>query len=728
MNFPNYRQLDGMDCGPTCLKIIAQYYGRNYSLQMLRDKCHINREGVSLLGISDASEIIGLKPTGVIIEWNELKEHAPLPCIVHWNQQHFIVVYKIKKKKVYVSDPEAGLLVYREEQFIKSWDQSNGKDSPRGIALILEPTPAFYTEKGDEDKRTNFYQLLAYLKPYKNYLVQLTIAMLTASILSLILPFLSQSVVDKGIGTNNLSFVVMMLIAQVALVLGQMANNLIRSWLMLHMTSRISISLISNFLSKLMRLPISFFDSRKLGDIMQRIGDFGRIQSFLTESMLNMVMAIVTFIIYGCVIGGYNIKILGVFLFGSLLYVLWILVFMKRRRKLDYMRFQEASNNQSSIVQLITGMQDIKLNNCEKQKRWEWERIQARLFHVSVKGLLLGQTQDVGGTFIDQIKNVVISFIAARSVIDGSMTLGMMTALQYIIGQLNAPLSQFIQFVQSTQDAKISLERLGEVQEKEDEEPVDKNFILEVPNDVEIIFKDVTYQYDGPHSPKALKNVSLTIPSNKVTAIVGTSGSGKSTIVKMMLGFYQPVKGEILLCGKNLSLYSPSAWRKTCGSVMQDGYIFSDTIANNIGVSDERPNMEKINYAAEIANINDFIESLPLGYNTKIGSDGMGLSSGQKQRILIARAAYKNAKMLFFDEATNSLDANNERTIMERLKKMFYNKTVVVVAHRLSTVKNADNIIVMAHGSIVEQGKHSELIAKQGYYYKLVKNQLELDN
>ena len=728
MNFPSYKQLDTMDCGPTCLKIIAQYHGRNYSLQTLREKCHINREGVSLLGISDAAELIGLKPTGVIIEWKELRESAPLPCIVHWNQQHFIVVYKIKRNKVYVSDPGAGLLVYDEKQFVKSWAQSNGQKFPKGIALILEPTPAFYIEKGDEDKRMNFYQLLTYLKPYKNYLAQLTIAMLTASILSLILPFLTQSVVDKGIGTNDLSFVIMMLIAQVALIFGQMANNLIRSWLMLHMTSRISISLISNFLSKLMRLPISFFDSKKLGDIMQRIGDFDRIQSFLTESMLSIVMAVLTFIIYGFVIGGYNIKILGIFLFGSLLYVLWILLFMKRRRKLDYMRFQEASNNQSSIVQLITGMQDIKLNNCEKQKRWEWERIQARLFHVSVKGLALGQTQDVGGTFIDQTKNVVISFIAASSVIDGGMTLGMMTALQYILGQLNAPISQFIQFVQSTQDAKISLERLGEIQEKEDEEPMNKSFISEIPNDVEIIFKDVTYQYDGPHSPKAVNYVSLTIPPNKVTAIVGSSGSGKSTIVKMMLGFYQPIEGEILLCGKNLSLYSHSAWRRVCGSVMQDGYIFSDTIANNIGVCDEIPDMERINYAAKIANINDFIESLPLGYNTKIGSDGMGLSSGQKQRILIARAAYKNAKMLFFDEATNSLDANNERTIMKKLKKMFNNKTVVVVAHRLSTVKNADNIIVMDHGSVIEQGNHAELIATRGYYYRLVKNQLELDN
>ncbi len=726
--FPHYIQLDAMDCGPTCLKIIAQHYGRNYSLQNLREKCHITREGVSLLGISDAAELIGFRSTGVKITWKQLRDEMEFPCIVHWNQQHFVVVYKIKKGKVYVSDPAAGLLVYEEDAFLKSWLQSHGTDQSKGIALILEPTPEFYKERGDEDRRLKFTQLLHYLKPYKRYLVQLSIAMLTASVLSLILPFLTQSVVDKGIGTSDLSFVVMMLIAQVVLVIGQMANNLIRSWLMLHMTTRISISLISNFLSKLMRLPISFFDSKMVGDIMQRIGDYDRIQSFLTGSLLSMVMAVLTFVIYGAVMGGYDIAILGIFLLGSALYVGWILLFMNQRRKLDYMRFQEAANNQSSIVQLINGMQDIKLNNCEKQKRWEWERIQARLFQVSIKGLVLGQSQEVGGTFIDQTKNVIISFLAASAVIEGQMTLGMMMALQYIIGQLNAPLSQFIQFVQATQDAKISMERLSEVQEKDDEEPADKDFVRDIPDNANIEFRGVTFQYDGPHSPKAVNDVTVTIPSNKVTAIVGASGSGKTTMLKMMLGFYPPVDGDITLAGRRLSQYSASSWRKVCGSVMQEGFIFSDTIANNIGVSDERPNMERVRYASEIANIDEFIDGLPLGYNTKIGADGNGLSTGQKQRLLIARAAYKDAKFLFFDEATNSLDANNERTIMEKLEQLFKDKTVVVVAHRLSTVKNADNIIVLDKGSIVEQGTHEKLTAKRGYYYELVKNQLELGN
>lgn len=742
-----------MDCGPTALKIVAQFYGKHYSLQNLRERCHISREGVSLLGISDAAESIGFRTSGVKLSWEQLRDEVTLPCIVHWNQQHFIVVYKIARKRgqwwVWVSDPASGLLKYSEEQFRKAWEQSrelpdltavfsehragrpftlSGTSGGKGIALLLEPTPAFYKEKGDEDKRLRFGQLLHYLRPYKSYLVQLTLAMFTASVLSLILPFLTQSVVDKGIGTGNLSFVVMMLVAQVVLVMGQLANNLVRSWLMLHLTTRISISLISDFLSKLMRLPIAFFDSKMVGDIMQRIGDYNRIQTFLTGSLLSMIMAVISFGIYGAVMGAYDIVILGVFLIGSMLYVGWILLFMKRRRKLDYMRFQEAAANQSSIVQLINGMQEIKLNNCEKQKRWEWERIQARLFQISIKGLVLGQTQEVGGTFIDQTKNVCISFLAASAVINGNMTLGMMVAMQYIIGQLNAPLSQFIQFVQATQDAKISLERLSEIQEKEDEEPSDEERIRDIPQNADMEFRHVTFQYDGPHSAKALDDISVTIPANKVTAIVGASGSGKTTMLKMMLGFYSPVSGEVLLNGRKISQYNASYWRRACGTVMQEGYIFSDTIANNIGVSDDRPDMERVRRATAIANIDSFIDELPLGYNTKIGVDGHGLSVGQKQRLLIARAAYKNAKYLFFDEATNSLDANNERTIMERLEQLFKSKTVVVVAHRLSTVKSADNIIVLDHGHIVEQGTHAELIEKRGYYYELVKNQLELGN
>ena len=718
-----------MDCGPTCLRMVARFYGKSYSLQNLRDRCHITREGVSLLGISDAAESIGFRTTGVKVTWRQMVEEMPLPCIVHWNQRHFVVVYDVVKKhgvyKVMVADPASGLLEYTEEDFRGLWLESERKTE--GIALILEPTPKFYEEEGDDERRHyGFGYVLKYLRPYRTYIIQILLAMLTASVISLLMPLITQSVVDKGIGTGSLSLIVVLLIAQLTLTLGGLANNLIRSWLMLHTTSRVSISLISDFLCKLMRLPIAFFDSKMVGDIMQRIGDYNRIQTFLTGSLLSMVIAVVSFVVYGLIMAGYNATIFIVFLIGASLYVLWVLLFMKRRRKLDYMRFQQASANQSNIVQLIGGMQEIKLNNCEKQKRWEWEAIQARLFKVGVKSLTLGQVQEIGSTFIDQTKNILMSFIAAKSVIDGGMTLGMMMALQYIMGQINAPISQFISFVQSAQDASISLDRLGEIHEMKDEEPAEEERIKDIPSDADIVFRDVVFQYDGPHSPRVLDEVSLTIPSGKVTAIVGASGSGKTTMLKMMLGFYPPVSGEVLLGNVSLKNYSESRWRARCGTVMQEGYIFSDTIAANIAVSEEYPDMERVRWAAGVSNIKYWIEGLPLGYGTKIGADGHGLSSGQKQRILIARAAYKDSRYLFFDEATNSLDANNERTIMENLERLFSEKTVVVVAHRLSTVKNADNIIVLDKGRIAEQGTHSQLTALRGKYYELVKNQLEL--
>lgn len=729
MRYVSYIQHDSMDCGPTCLRMVARFYGKSYSLQNLRDRCHITREGVSLLGVSDAAESIGFRTTGVKVTWRQMVEEMPLPCIVHWNQRHFVVVYDVVKKhgvyKVMVADPASGLLEYTEEDFRGLWLESERKTE--GIALILEPTPKFYEEEGDDERRHyGFGYVLKYLRPYRTYIIQILLAMLTASVISLLMPFITQSVVDKGIGTGSLSLIVVLLIAQLTLTLGGLANNLIRSWLMLHTTSRVSISLISDFLCKLMRLPIAFFDSKMVGDIMQRIGDYNRIQTFLTGSLLSMVIAVVSFVVYGLIMAGYNATIFIVFLIGASLYVLWVLLFMKRRRKLDYMRFQQASANQSNIVQLIGGMQEIKLNNCEKQKRWEWEAIQARLFKVGVKSLTLGQVQEIGCTFIDQTKNILMSFIAAKSVIDGGMTLGMMMALQYIMGQINAPISQFISFVQSAQDASISLDRLGEIHEMKDEEPAEEERIKDIPSDADIVFRDVVFQYDGPHSPKVLDEVSLTIPSGKVTAIVGASGSGKTTMLKMMLGFYPPVSGEVLLGNVSLKNYSESRWRARSGTVMQEGYIFSDTIAANIAVSEEYPDMERVRWAAGVSNIKYWIEGLPLGYGTKIGADGHGLSSGQKQRILIARAAYKDSRYLFFDEATNSLDANNERTIMENLERLFSEKTVVVVAHRLSTVKNADNIIVLDKGRIAEQGTHSQLTALRGKYYELVKNQLEL--
>lgn len=721
-------QRDVTDCGAACLKMIAEFYGKRYDLQFLRDACHISEKGVSLLGVSDAAESIGFRAKGVRLNWEQLRDEAHLPCIVHWNQRHFIVVYEITKRKghgnVLVADPAEGLLKYRTEDFLKSWIEDN--EQMCGIALLLDPTPKFYSENGDVGERFGFGFVIGYLRPYKAFIIQILLAMFVASLISLMLPFITQAIVDKGIGTGNIHFVVALLLAQLFLTLGGMANGFVRSWLMLHITSRVSISLISDFLCKLMRLPMTFFNGRTVGDIMQRTGDYVRIQNFLTSSLLSIAIASVSLLVYSVIMAGYDGRILLIFVIGTAFYVGWILTFMRRRRKLDYMRFQQASANQNTMVQIVGGMQDIKLNGCEKQMRWDWERIQARLFKIKVKNLSLGQAQEMGSTFIDQTKNILISFVAAKSVIDGTMTLGMMMALQYILGQMNAPVSQFIAFAQAAQDASISLDRLGEVQKMKDEEPDGEERIHVIPKNSDLEFKGVSFQYDGPGSAKVLDGINLLIPSGKVTAIVGASGSGKTTMMKMMLGFYAPVDGMLSLGGVPLEKYSERKWRAVCGTVMQDGYIFSDTIAANIAISDDVPDMCQVRAAADMARISEWIEALPLGYSTRIGADGHGLSSGQRQRLLIARAVYKNARFLFFDEATNSLDANNEKVIMENLDKLFVGKTVVVVAHRLSTVRNADNIVVLDKGRIAEMGTHCELVTKKGKYYELVSNQLEL--
>lgn len=739
MKFPIYKQLDTMDCGPTCLRMVAKFYGKNYSLQSLRAKCHITREGVSMLGISDAAELIGFRTEGVKLTWEQLREEVPLPCIVHWKQRHFVVVYNIKKNRrsaskddywVYVADPAGGLLRYKKDEFLKCWHSTKEGDLKVGTALIIEPSPRFYQEDDGSNKKSviRLGYMLKYLRPYTKFILQFFLAMLTGSIISLIFPFLTQGVVDYGINNSDLNFILVVLMAQVALTLGQTANGLIQSWLSLHVTTRISISIISDFLAKLMRLPISFFDVKMVGDIMQRIGDNSRIQSFLTGTLLSIIFACFNFVVYGLIMTTYNLQILGIFLLGSLLYAAWVLIFLKKRKELDYKRFQQSSINQSSLVQLVNGMQEIKLNNCEKQKRWEWERIQAKLFKVSIKSMALGQTQQVGGLFIDQTKNVLISFIAAKSVIDGNMTLGMMMAMSYILGQLNGPVSQFIGFIQAAQDAKISAERLNEIHDMDDEEPEDSQKIRNIPERSSIILKNVTYQYEGPHSDKVIDDICLNIDADKVTAVVGASGSGKTTLLKLLLGFYKPVSGNILLNGISLDRYSDSCWRRSCGVVLQEGYIFSDTIENNIGVIDEIPEMDRVENAVKVANVESFVENLPLRYNTKIGADGHGLSSGERQRLFIARAVYKDPKYIFFDEATNSLDANNERVIMDNMKCFFKGRTVVVVAHRLSTVKNADVIIVLDNGKIVERGNHNELISQRGSYYNLIKDQLELGN
>lgn len=728
MRFPFYKQHDSTDCGPACLRSIADFYGKKYFLQRLRESCNIGKDGVSLLGISDAAEDIGFRTKMVKLSINALNESIILPCILHWRQNHFVVLYKIERcrkgLKYYICDPAKGLLRYSEAELRRNWSI----DSINGIALLLEATPKFYAGKNDYENKSiiSWQFLLKYLLPHKRYLFQVILGIVIACILNFILPFLTQSVVDYGIGNKDLNFIVVILLAQVMVVFGQVVNTLITNWLLLHTTARISISLISDFLGKLTRLPIAFFDSKKMGDLLQRIADHQRIQDFLTGSLLSVIMAIFVFLIYGIIIFKYNTTILLIFLIGSAIYIFWILLFMKRRKKLDYMRFQEASVNQNSLIQLITGMQEIKLNGCEKQKRWEWEKSQAKLYSISIKGLSITQVQEVGGTFIDQTKNVIISFLAANAVIDGQMTLGMMMALQYIIGQLNSPIKQFISFAESGQDAKLSMERLSEIHQLDDEEPIKNSKISNIPEEPSIKLQKIVFQYEGIHSDKVLNNINLNIPFSKTTAIVGTSGSGKSTLLKLILGFYRPITGCISVNEIPLNELRGSSWRKKCGVVMQEGFIFSDSIANNITISSDEIDELKLKKAIEIANLDAFINSLPHGYNTIIGPDGQGLSTGQKQRILIARAVYKDPPILIFDEATNALDSNNEKMIMQKLNDFFYGKTVIIVAHRLSTVKNADNIVVLNKSRITEQGSHEELILLKGEYYELIKNQLEL--
>ncbi|MEB0280867.1 MULTISPECIES: peptidase domain-containing ABC transporter [unclassified Mucilaginibacter] len=721
MRFKFHKQYDGMDCGPACLRMICTHYDRQIPQHELTKMCEINREGTSLLGIANAAEEIGFSTAAMKLQLCELKD-IPLPAILHWRQNHFVLLYKISKERYYIADPAVGKLAIPSSAFEPQWLIQG---SEQGIVLVLEPQKKIEKNYGNVNF-LGFSNLFHQLKNYRYFLLQLFFGLLVGCILQLLLPILTQAVVDVGIKDGNLNFLYILLLGQLMIVIGRVSVDYIRSWLLLHISSRINISILSQFVAKLARLPMSFFDSKLTGDIMQRMNDQKKIENFLTGSTITAAFSILTLGTYSILLCIYDVTIFFIFITGGALYTCWLVFFLKTRREMNSESFEINTRNQNSIMQLINGMQEIKLTDCEREKRWGWERIQVRLFHFNIRNLKITQYQQGGATMITESVNIIITFLSAKSVINGQLSLGSMLAIQYIVGQLISPVQQILQFVQSYQDAKISLERLNEIHALGDEEPMGSNLLSKLPSDNSISIQDVSFRYPGAGNPWVLRHVNLRIPEGKTTAIVGSSGSGKTTMLKLILRFYNTHEGSLFVGDSPIDSISFKHWRNRCGVVMQEGFIFSDTIENNIAVSDKVPDPDRLEYAQEIANIKEFIHGLPLGLKTKIGVEGNGISAGQKQRILIARAVYKDPDYILFDEATNALDANNERQIINNLNGFFKGKTVVIVAHRLSTVSHADNIIVLDQGKVIEQGTHESLCKLNGYYYHLVKNQLEL--
>ena len=720
-----------MQCGIACLSSICLYYGKKYSLAFLEKLCHSTSEGISLKAIADGANKLGLNSRTGLISADYFCEND-MPCILHWDQKHFVILYKISKsrKYFYIADPGRGLVKCTQQEFYHHWISTKSNGEEKGIVMFLNPTDKFGEIQSQElvEKRS-FSFLFCYITKYRKYFIQIILGLLLGCVLQLVMPFLTQSIVDIGITHKNINFVWLVLIGELMIVTAKTITDFIRRWLLLHISMRINISLVSDFFIKLLKLPMSFFDTKLMGDLMQRMNDHERIQSFLTSHILSTIFSILSFVVLGIVLLIYNKLIFAIFLIGSLAYGIWITIFLNKRKTLDYEIFELQAANQNKTYQFITTIQEIKLQDCEQRRRWEWEDIQVDLFKAQMKSLKLQQSQETGSIFINELKNILVTVMAATAVIEGEITLGTMLAIQYIVGQLNSPLDQLMSFIYSLQDVKISLERINEIHGNMNEECISNNMSsFGDSEDLSINLKRIDFKYNPHNDDYTLHNISFDIPKGKVTAIVGASGSGKTTLIKLMLGYYPVLSGDILITGGNIDNYNLKWWRRQCGVVMQDGVIFSESIARNIAVDDGEIDKERLVKAAEIANIHEYIMGLPLKYNTKIGRDGVGLSQGQKQRILIARAVYKNPQFIFLDEATNALDAKNERAIVENLNEFYKGRTVVVVAHRLSTVKNADQIVVLDAGKVVEVGDHSTLIAKQGTYYNLVKNQLELGN
>lgn len=728
MAFPITFQHDSMQCGIACLQMICKHFGKKFSLDFLSKLCFATNEGVSLLGINDAANKLGLKTLCVKASMNEL-DQISLPAILHWNQKHFVVLYKIKKgRKYYIADPGKGLTTHTNKEMQEHWLSTNSK----GVVMMLEPTPHFYDTKNasgvGEKEIHSFRFLYGYVRRYYKYFGMIAVGLALGSIIQLVLPFLTQAIVDKGIKHQDLNIILLILFGQLMLTISRTFIDFLRRWILLRISMKINISLISDFFIKLLKLPMSFFDTKLLGDLMQRMNDHGRVNNFLTQNVLNIVFSLLTLIVFSVVLVIYDKFVFLVFLIGSMLYGGWIALFLKRRKVIDYELFEQQAINNNRTYEFITSMQEIKLQDCEQRKRQEWEHIQKDLFKIQQKSLRLQQQEEAGGIFINELKNIAITVMSAAAVIEGNMTLGMMLAVQYIIGQLCSPVEQLMDFFYSLQDVKISLERINEIHSMEDENGKAGLLTSIKQKSKGINIQNVIFKYNPHVLTKTIDHVDIQIPQGKVTAIVGASGSGKTTLIKLILGYYSVIEGRICIGSTNINDVNKQWWRRQCGVVMQDGVIFSESIAKNIAVDDAEIDQVRLLEAAKISCIFDYVMGLPLKFDTKIGRDGIGLSQGQKQRILIARAVYKNPEYIFLDEATNSLDANNERKIVENLDRFYKGKTVVIVAHRLSTVKNADQIVVIDHGKVVETGTHDTLTLKRGAYFQLVKNQLELGN
>ena len=716
-----------MDCGPTCLSIIARVYGKKFSLVHLRDACFITKNGVNMLGISQAAESIGFNTMSVKLTIDDLEnKDIPYPCILHWNQIHFVILYKVKRSKFnkklyfYIADPQHGFMKLPEEEFKDIWTNSD-----KGIALLLEPTDVLFNQE-ETDEKANVSYLFNYLKPYRWRLAVIFATLLVGSGITLIFPFLTESLVDDGIEPKNLSLISLILFSQLALFFGGTVLEIIRNRLFLYIGTKINIQIISDFLGKLMLMPLKYFESKSLGDLTQRINDHKRIEEFLTSQSILILFSLINFSVFFVVLAIYNWFLLLTFISMTALSVIWVLYFQRRRKKLDYQKFIVLADNQNMTFELITSMNEIKLNAFEDYKLSKWHKIQEKLFRINIKVLNVDQLQLSGYAFLNNTKNIFITFLVAQMVVNGSLTFGAMLSVSYIIGELNSPINRLISFFRSLQDAQLSFSRLNEIHSQPNDLMEQESSSPAVTNNDDLKFNHVSFQYNGPRSPYALKDIDLKIPSNKITAIVGASGSGKTTLIKLLLKYDKPTAGEILIGENDILDFPLTTWRDSFGIVMQDGKIFSETIERNIATSDDEIDMERLQKAINVANLGEFIENLPLGLKTEIGDTGIGVSGGQKQRLLIARAVYKDAKYLFFDEATSSLDSENENIIMERLNNLFHKKTVVIVAHRLSTVKNADQIIVLDNGEVVEVGNHIELVRNKAKYFHLVKNQLDL--